>query len=176
MTDNVREAVFGNVGTTISFNVSPTDAPLLEKQFKPQFDASNLIELHNRHFLINMIIKGENAPAFTATTLTLPKPQVDNTSLIIENSRKLYSRPRNTVEDEIREAVKPPENLQNNKSKQVHSTANKEPLATSGEVLNITNSELPVKKKRKRTRSRKNKTLPTNSQPSDNTGELKIQR
>lgn len=112
MSENVRDAVFGNVGTIISFRVSADDAPILAKQFEPQFEASDLLQMHNRNFIVNMVIKGEKAPAFNATTLSLPPTQFDNTPKIIENTRLLYSRNRADIEKEINEAIKPPENLQ----------------------------------------------------------------
>ena len=52
-----------------------------------------------------MIISGEKAPAFSATTLNIPKSPHDITPQIIANSRMLYSRPREVVEQEIREAI-----------------------------------------------------------------------
>ena len=87
MTDSVRDAVFGNVGTTISFRVSADDAPILVKQFEPTFDASDLLQLNNRHFVISMIINGEKVPAFSATTLSIPDTPKDNFDAIVENSR-----------------------------------------------------------------------------------------
>jgi len=105
MTDTVRDAVFGNVGTMISFRVSADDSPILAKQFEPQFEAQDLLQMHNRHFIINMVIGGEKAPAFSATTLTLPPEQIDNSALIIENTRRNYSRPRAEVEIEIDAAI-----------------------------------------------------------------------
>ena len=111
MSETVRDAVFGNVGTMISFRVSADDAPILAKQFEPQFEAGDLLQMHNRNFIINMVIKGEKAPAFNATTLTLPTPQLDNTPAIIENTRRLYSRNRADVEAEIAEAIAVPEAL-----------------------------------------------------------------
>lgn len=106
MTDTVRDAVFGNVGTMISFRVSADDSPILVKQFEPQFEANDLLQMHNRDFVINMVINGEKAPAFSASTLTLPPEQTDNTALIIENTRRKYSRPRAEVEIEIDTAIK----------------------------------------------------------------------
>ncbi|MBR0431715.1 type IV secretion system DNA-binding domain-containing protein [Candidatus Saccharibacteria bacterium] len=105
MTDSVRDAVFGNVGTTISFRVSADDAPLLVKQFEPTFDQSDLIQMNNRHFVISMIINGEKVPAFSATTLSIPKSPSDNFDAIIEHSRREFSRPRAEVEEEIKEAI-----------------------------------------------------------------------
>ncbi len=116
MSDTVRGAVFGNVGTMISFRVSAEDAQILAQQFQPQFEASDLLQMHNRHFIINMVIKGEKSPAFSATTLNLPPPNVDNSSFIIENSRIHFSRPRAVVEAAISDLVKPPENLKKPKA------------------------------------------------------------
>jgi len=105
MTDEVRDAVFGNVGTTISFRVSADDAPILSKQFEPTFDASDLLQLNNRNFVISMIIAGEKVPAFSASSLNIPKTPKDNFDAIIASSRQYYSRPRADVEAEIRETI-----------------------------------------------------------------------
>ncbi len=105
MTDSVRDAVFGNVGTTISFRVSADDAPILSKQFEPIFDQSDLIQLNNRHFVISMIINGEKAPAFSATTLSIPETPQDNFDKIVEYSRANFARPRSEIEAEIRETI-----------------------------------------------------------------------
>ena len=105
MTDSVRDAVFGNVGTTISFRVSADDAPILVKQFEPVFEESDLIQMNNRHFVVSMIINGEKVPAFSATTLNIPKAPTDNLDAIITSSRNLYSRPRAEVEAEIRDTI-----------------------------------------------------------------------
>jgi len=53
-----------------------------------------------------MVVAGEKTPAFSATTLTLPPEQIDNTGRIIENTRRLYSRNRAEVEEEISKDVK----------------------------------------------------------------------
>ena len=105
MTDTVRDAVFGNVGTTISFRVSADDAPILVKQFEPTFEESDIIQLNNRNFVISMIINGEKVPAFSATTLSIPDTPKDNFDAIIAHSREYYARPRLEVEAEIRETI-----------------------------------------------------------------------
>lgn len=112
MTDTVRGAVFGNVGTMISFRVSAEDAQVLAQQFQPQFEPGDLLQMHNRHFIINMVINGEKSPAFSATTLTLPPAQTDNTTYIIETTRHKYSRPRADVQKMISDVIQPPQNLQ----------------------------------------------------------------
>ena len=113
MTDSVKNAVFGNVGSIISFRVSVEDAPILAEQFKPQFDASDLMSLNNRHFVMTMIINGEKSTPFSATTLTLPKPFNDMTAKIIENTRRNYSTPRAEIEQRIRDLLIPPKELMN---------------------------------------------------------------
>ena len=107
MEPTVRDAVFGNVGTMISFRVSPDDSPILAKQFEPQFEENDLTQMHNRNFIINMVINGEKAPAFSATTLNLPEAKRSHLSRIIEHSRELYSQSRQTVEDTINERIHP---------------------------------------------------------------------
>lgn len=128
MSETVRNAVFGNVGTMISFRVSADDAPILAKQFEPQFEPNDLLQMHNRNFIINMVINGEKSPAFNATTLTLPNPQTDNTGRIIENTRRNYSRSRSDVEREIAEAIRPPENLQKRPQPQSEAMAKQWPI------------------------------------------------
>ena len=107
MNETVRDAVFGNVGTMISFRVSADDAPILAKQFEPNFESVDLLQMHNRNFVINMVIGGEKTPAFSARTLELPPSQADNTLHIIEHSRRMYSRSREDVEKEINTAIMP---------------------------------------------------------------------
>ena len=116
MTDSVRDAVFGNVGTTISFRVSADDAPVLVKQFEPTFEESDIIQLNNRHFVISMIINGEKVPAFSATTLSIPDTPKDNFDAIVAQSRENYARPRLEVEAEIRETIEQSEKYKKNLS------------------------------------------------------------
>ena len=181
MSDTVRDAVFGNVGTMISFRVSADDAPILAKQFEPQFESNDLLQMHNRNFVINMVIGGEKAPAFNATTLTLPKPQMDNTGIIIENTRRNYSRSRSEVEQEISAAIKPPESVQRPVSR---AQAIKWPIGIQpvGHIPNTAGhnaSSTPVvteartKARHKRSRSRKNKTHTTANNTADNSLQIK---
>jgi hypothetical protein len=107
MEDTVRNAVFGNVGTTVSFRISADDAPILGKQFAPQFLPEDLLQMSNRHFVISMVINGEKVPAFSATTLSLPPMQTDFRGQIIENTRLNYARQREDVEEAIRQSITP---------------------------------------------------------------------
>lgn len=105
MEDTVRDAVFGNVGTMISFRVSGDDSAVLAKPFTPQFEPDDLLQMANRHFIINMVIGGEKAQAFSAKTLALPPIQTDNSAVILANSRRHFSRSREEVEKEIQASL-----------------------------------------------------------------------
>ena len=184
MSDTVRDAVFGNVGTMVSFRVSADDAPILAKQFEPQFEPNDLLQMHNRNFVINMVINGEKSPAFNGTTLTLPPAQTDNTGRIIENTRRNYSRNRSDIEKEIAESIRPPESLQKRPVSQAMAkrwptdakTTNRPAQLPESKLVkqhapNISSASAPqetnttdieeAKIKRKRTRVRKKKTYIT---------------
>lgn len=99
----VRDAVFGNVGTMIVFRVGADDAEFLEKEFEPEFTAQDFVNLPNYHIYLKLMIDGITSRPFSAKTL--PPIKVDNTEgvkeKIIETSRKLYTRPRAEVEEDI---------------------------------------------------------------------------
>lgn len=105
MEENVRNAVFGNVGSMITFRVSPDDSPFLIKYFEPQFEAADLSNFQNRHFVASLSIAGEKATPFSAMTLNIPPTQSDHTAAIVEHSRQTYASPRSAVEESIRNAT-----------------------------------------------------------------------
>jgi hypothetical protein len=187
MDENVRDAVFGNVGTMISFRVSADDAPILAKQFEPQFEPTDLLQMHNRNFVINMVIGGEKAPAFNARTLTLPLPQTDNTGRIIENTRRLYSRNRSEVENEISDAIRPVGSPVGSPQKppapRPHDIKwpigikpiydNKNTSVGQGVTTSPDNPEVESKPKRKRVRSRKRKAQAPGAHETDSALQIK---
>ncbi len=99
----VRDAVFGNVGTMVIFRVGADDAEFLEKEFEPEFMAQDLVNLPNYHVYLKLMIDGVTSRPFSATTL--PPIKIDKTAhvkdMIIDSSRKLYTKSREDVEDEI---------------------------------------------------------------------------
>jgi CxxC-x17-CxxC domain-containing protein len=99
----VRDAVFGNVGTMVIFRVGADDADFLEKEFEPEFTAQDLVNLPNYHVYLKLMIDGVTSRPFSATTLPPIKFDIaaGTKEKIIESSRKLYTRPREEVEDEI---------------------------------------------------------------------------
>ncbi len=102
MEDTVRDAVFGNVGTLVSFRVGATDAAYLEKEFEPVFTQNDIINLDNRHIYLNMLIDGVTSVPFSAMTLDSPEITEDLSSIIKAVSREKYGKPRELVEDDIK--------------------------------------------------------------------------
>ncbi len=98
MSQEVKDAVFGNVGSIISFRMGADDARSMQRYFEPKFEEYDLVHMHNRHFVISMTIEGEKVPAFSAITVNLPTHQFDETANIIERSRGEYSVTKEFVE------------------------------------------------------------------------------
>ena len=65
----VREAILGNVGTIISFRVGPSDSEILEKEFYPEFNATDLTRLPNYHVYLKLMVDGDVSVPFSAETL-----------------------------------------------------------------------------------------------------------
>lgn len=104
MPEEVAHAIFGNVGTIISFRVGAGDASGLVKEFEPVFEAIDMVNLDNRHIYVKMAIDGVTRPAFSAATLPpLPSIGTDHIDKIVKVSRERYSKPRSMVEQKIQE-------------------------------------------------------------------------
>lgn len=65
----LRDAILGNVGTTIAFRVGVTDAEILSKEFYPEFSVKDLVSLPNYHIYLKLMIDGMVSAPFSATTL-----------------------------------------------------------------------------------------------------------
>ncbi len=103
MSEEVRAAVFGNVGTMVSFRVGAFDAEVLEKEFTPQFIAEDLVNLGLYQFYLKLMIDGVTSPPFSAVTLPpLKKESINHIKDIISYSRSVYAKPRSEVEDDIK--------------------------------------------------------------------------
>ncbi len=98
----VRDAVFGNVGTIVTFRVGAPDAEFLEKEFMPEFMQQDLVNLAKANIYIKLMIDGVASRPFSATTIA-PKalPLASYRDVIIQNSQKRYGTPRRVVEERI---------------------------------------------------------------------------
>ncbi len=157
MSPEVKDAVFGNVGSMIAFRMGADDARGMLRYFEPKFEEYDLVHMHNRHFVINMTIDGEKSQAFSAVSLNLPEQQFDETAHIIAHSRARYALERGAVEDYIGQryhldthkvsAVKPAKAV-------VPVVPTKEKAATMGQAAVSSAVEI-VRLKRKRKRRTK---------------------
>lgn len=99
MEEDVRNAVFGNVGTTVAFRVGPFDAEVLETVFSPQFTATDLVNLGFAQIYLTLMIDGIGSQPFSAQTLPpVERPAVCYRNMVINSSRKLYAKDRKEVE------------------------------------------------------------------------------
>ena len=104
MEEEVRAAVFGNVGTMITFRVGAYDAEVLEKEFAPQFTAEDLVNLGFAQIYLKLMIDGVSSQPFSATTLGPIKPNdISLRNEVVKASRDQFARPRKVVETEIQE-------------------------------------------------------------------------
>tara|TARA_B100000508_G_scaffold70522_3_gene55028 strand:- start:393 stop:2441 length:2049 start_codon:yes stop_codon:yes gene_type:complete len=102
MEEEVRDAVFGNVGTTVSFRVGPFDGETLETVFAPRFMATDLVNLGFAQIYLTLMIDGIGSQPFSAKTLpSVELPPVSCRDMVIEASRKLYAHNRVEVEEEV---------------------------------------------------------------------------
>ncbi|QQG45395.1 MAG: type IV secretion system DNA-binding domain-containing protein [Candidatus Sungiibacteriota bacterium] len=99
----VRDAVFGNVGTMITFRVGAADAEFLEKEFMPEFMQQDLIGLPNYNIYLKLMVDGVTSRPFSAVTLPPIQFETDPTvkEKIIKVSRERYARSRPEVEEKI---------------------------------------------------------------------------
>lgn len=105
--DEIKKAIFGNVGTLISFTIGVEDAEYMEKEFEPVFTRKDLINVPRFNAYISLLIEGTESRPFNMRTIKDPNPgdpQIKNS--VIELSRLKYGRDRKIVEKEIFERSK----------------------------------------------------------------------
>lgn len=103
MEEEVRSAVFGNVGSTIIFRVGPFDAEILETVFKPHFVPEDLVNLGFAQIYLTLMIDGVGSAPFSATTLPpFDFPPVTYAEQVKEFSRRTYATKRQLIEDDIK--------------------------------------------------------------------------
>ncbi|KKT60058.1 MAG: hypothetical protein UX43_C0002G0070 [Candidatus Giovannonibacteria bacterium GW2011_GWB1_46_20] len=103
--EEIKKAVFGNVGSILSFRIGSDDAEYMEKQFQPVFSAQDLLNIDNFNAYLKLLIDGQTSKPFNIKTPPYRQATADNTQTaerIKELSRSKYSRPREEVEEEIR--------------------------------------------------------------------------
>ena len=106
MPDEVKAAVFGNVGTMVAFRVGATDAEAFEKEFAPTFTQSDIVNLGQFQMYLRLMIDGVGSKPFSARTMPpLPKAETNCVPQVVEASRRQYAQPREQVEELVRSLV-----------------------------------------------------------------------
>jgi len=101
--EKVRDAIFGNAGSIVSFRVGAMDAEFLEKEFEPVFMMNDIVNLPKYQVYLKLMIDGIAGDAFSATTLPPIKLEAaGNEDKIIQSSRERYTSRKDDVEDKIR--------------------------------------------------------------------------
>ncbi len=104
--EKIKDAVFGNVGTLISFRIGVDDATYLENQFEPVFSKNDLLNLPVGHACVRLLLHGHPTKPFSLVTdwpamCAVPRnPEL--AELIRELSRMKYGRDIHAVEKDIK--------------------------------------------------------------------------
>lgn len=106
LSEAIRAAIFGNVGTFISFRVGAADAKVVAREFEPVFSEADVIALPKYHVYLKLMIDGATSQPFSAVTHSLPTVTRSFKQEVIEYSRKNYGR---RYQATLREETKPPE-------------------------------------------------------------------
>jgi hypothetical protein len=102
LSHELRAAVFGNVGTLLSFRVGESDGILLEREFGDGYTSAHFTDLANHEVRVKLLSGGEQRQPFLGRTLPPNSYAYHCRESIIKRSREKYARPRTEVEDKIR--------------------------------------------------------------------------
>ena len=103
MEESVRDAVFGNVGTLISFRVGPLDSEFLSSAFAGSVSQDDLINLGFSKIFASVSVDGVSTQPFSAGTLPpIEKNKLSFRDRIIRSSRERYATPRSEIENMIK--------------------------------------------------------------------------
>lgn len=99
----IKDAVFGNVGTIVSFKIGVDDVETIAKQMAPVVTEYDLLNMPKYSCYIKLLIDNQNPPAFNFSPILPEKGNYELAQAIKELSRLKYGRDRQIVENEIRQ-------------------------------------------------------------------------
>lgn len=136
LSEVVRGAVFGNVGTTVVFRIGAADAEFMEREFTPVLTIEDLVNLPKWKIYLKLMIDGVTSQPFSADTLPDPEPElISNRDKIIEFSRKTYGKPRASLQNEEIKVEK----SQNNNFNHKKTSQNNNSQITKSDINNNSN-------------------------------------
>lgn len=102
LTDKVREAIIGNVGTVISGRIGITDAEMLVKKFAPTFEAEDLTKMPNYQSITSVMINNVPSSPFSMSFIPpMGQPNAELSDALKRLSAAKYGKPRSQVEKDI---------------------------------------------------------------------------
>lgn len=101
LSEEVRDAVFGNIGSLISFRIGSPDAMFMESEFMPRFTPEDIINLPKYGIYLKLMIDGVTSAPFSAVTLPPIAQKTDSTQRVIAQSRERYSGNRAQIEEHV---------------------------------------------------------------------------
>ncbi|MBI1856857.1 type IV secretory system conjugative DNA transfer family protein [Candidatus Saccharibacteria bacterium] len=102
LTEEIRDAVFGNMGTIVSFRVGQNDVETLSRYFQPLFEADDLLRVPNFNAIVRTLVNGVPTQSFSMATMpALGRPNAQLAVALKQLSAAKFGRPRAKVETEI---------------------------------------------------------------------------
>ncbi|MEX2014606.1 MAG: ATP-binding protein [Candidatus Saccharimonadales bacterium] len=102
LTEEIRDAVFGNMGTIISFRIGQNDVESLSKYFQPLFGGDDLLRIPNYNTIVRTLINGVPTQPFSMATIPpLGEPSDELGQALKQLSSAKFGRPRQVVEKEV---------------------------------------------------------------------------
>lgn len=112
LTEEIRDAVFGNVGTIVTFRINHNDAESMGRYFHPTFDTEDLLRIPNYNTIVRTLIHGVPTQPFSmATVPELGKSNRQLADALRQLSSAKYGRPRQIVEKEVFDRLRTKETL-----------------------------------------------------------------
>ena len=97
----IRQAVFGNVGTLISFRIGNSDAEVLQAEFGNEFAAQQLVDLNRYEVVVKLLEDGANTQPFRAMTLPPLECRTGRKEKLIARSRERFATDSQTIERKL---------------------------------------------------------------------------
>ncbi len=152
MEEEVRDAVFGNVGTTVVFRVGPFDAEVLETIFMPRFTKEDVVSLDKRQIYLSLMIDGVGSAPFSAITIPpIETPPTSHREEVISASRAAFAVSRTNIENAIMKELSeslssapPPDARMRKKSTQRTPPTQEEVKHSKSESLRQVTSQRPI--------------------------------
>lgn len=107
LSEEIRDAVFGNMGTIVSFRVGQNDVEALSRYFRPMFEPDDLLRVPNYNAIVRTLINGVPTNPFSMAALPplgTPNPKLGEALKQLSNAK--FGRPRAIVDQEISERMK----------------------------------------------------------------------